>query len=154
NIMLTESGAKLLDFGLAKLKQQSQAAAATAAVATNVSATAPGTILGTMQYMAPEQLEGQEADGRTDIFAFGAVLYEMLTGKKAFAGKSQAVLIASIVSAEPEPLSKLQPTAPRALEYVVKRCLAKDPDQRMQTAWDLMSELQWIAGGGAEAGIA
>jgi Tol biopolymer transport system component/predicted Ser/Thr protein kinase len=148
NIMLTEGGAKLLDFGLAKLKQGPQSGNTPAP-----DATTPGTILGTMQYMAPEQLEGIEADARTDIFAFGAILYEMLTGKRAFAGKSQAQLIAAIVSSDPEPLSKSQPMAPPALEYVIRRCLAKDPEQRLQTAWDLVCQLQWIAEGGTEMGI-
>src|SRR5262245_56259707 len=141
NIMLTQSGAKLLDFGLAKLAQQPQSASAAFAPTVKTDATAPGTILGTMQYMAPEQLEGKEADARTDIFAFGAVLYEMITGKKAFEGRSQALLIAAIVSADPEPVSKLQPMAPPALDYVVKLCLAKDPDERLQTALDLKCQL-------------
>ncbi len=115
NVMLTEKGAKLLDFGLAKLRESPQAAAAAQATMTSrigMNTTAPGTILGTMQYMAPEQLEGKEADARTDIFAFGAVLYEMVTGRKAFEGKSQPHLIAAIVSAHPDPISKTQPTAP------------------------------------------
>ena len=116
--------------------------------------TAPGTILGTMQYMAPEQLEGKEADARTDIFAFGTVLYEMVTGRKAFEGKSQPHLIAAIVSAQPDPIAKTQPTAPLALDFLVKRCLAKDPEQRLQTATDLVWELQWIAGGATEGGVA
>ena len=98
------------------------------------SLTAQGTILGTFQYMAPEQLEGREADARTDIFAFGAVLYEMVTGKKAFEGKSQASLIAAILEREPPPMSTLQPLTPAALDRVVKTCLAKDPDERWQTA--------------------
>src|SRR5205823_5610365 len=109
--------------------------------------TTPGTILGTMQYMAPEQLEGKEADARTDIFAFGALLYEMVSGKRAFEGKSRAHLIAAIVSADPEPLSKLQPMTPPALDFLVKRCLEKEPEERLQTAWDLLSQLRWIAEG-------
>ena len=152
NVMLTESGAKLLDFGLAKLKQQDQTSGSTAQ--RTGSDTTPGVILGTMQYMAPEQLEGKEADARTDIFAFGAVLHEMLTGKKAFDGRSQALLIASIMTADPEPLSKSMPDVPSALDYVLKRCLAKDPEQRLQTAWDLVSQLKWIAEEGSEAGAA
>src|SRR5262249_47996175 len=115
--------------------------------------TTPGTILGTMQYMAPEQLEGKEADARTDIFAFGAVLYETLTGKKAFEGKSRALLISSIMTADPPLVSKAQPMAPPALDYVVRRCLAKDPEQRIQTALDLMAQLEWIAEGGSEIGV-
>src|SRR5215813_6989396 len=153
NVMLTQSGAKLLDFGLAKLKQQPQASPTVTPRPTASDTTTPGTILGTMQYMAPEQLEGKEADARSDIFAFGALLYEMVAGKRAFDGRSQALLIASIMSADPEPLSKIQPMTPATLDYVVKRCLAKDPEQRLQTALDLVSQLQWIAEGGTESGI-
>jgi len=153
NIMLTKSGTKLLDFGLAKLRQVSPRSGALSDSSISRDATVPGTILGTMQYMAPEQLEGREADARTDIFAFGAVLYEMLTGKKAFEGKSRALLISSIMSGEPQPLSKAQPMASPALEYVVRRCLTKDPEQRFQTALDLMAQLEWIAEGGSELGI-
>jgi eukaryotic-like serine/threonine-protein kinase len=153
NIMLTPTGAKLLDFGLAKLQQQARATASGSAIpAAGPNTTAPGMVLGTMQYMSPEQLEGKEADARTDIFAFGAVLYEMLTGRKAFEGKSQPHLIAAIVSATPEPISKTQPSTPPALDFLVKRCLAKDPEQRLQTATDLVWELEWIAGGSAETG--
>jgi Tol biopolymer transport system component len=154
NVMLTESGAKLLDFGLAKLTQSQQSANPAVTSGATMSATAPGMILGTMQYMAPEQLEGKEADARTDIFAFGSMLYEMLTGRKAFEGKSQPHLIAAIVTANPDPVSKSQPTTPPALDFLVKRCLAKDPEERLQTAADLVAELQWIAGGGTESGLA
>ena len=151
--MLTAGGAKLLDFGLAKPKQQAQASPSGSPISAGpISTTAPGTILGTMQYMAPEQLDGQEADARTDIFAFGAVLYEMVTGRKAFEGKNQPHLIAAIVSAQPDPISKTQPTAPAALDFLVERCLAKDPDERLQTATDLVSKLRWIAEGGGEGG--
>ena len=155
NVMLVESGPKLLDFGLAKLRGPSSAPIkeASSLPTRDIDATAPGTILGTMQYMAPEQLEGKEADARTDIFAFGAVLYEMVTAKKAFEGKSRALLISSIMSSQPQPLSKAQPMAPPALEYLVGRCLAKDPEQRVQTAWDLMGQLQWISEGGSQIGI-
>ena len=106
--------------------------------------TVQGTILGTFQYMAPEQLEGQEADARTDIFAFGAVLYEMVTGRKAFEGKSQASLIGAILKDTPAPMSTLRPLAPPLLDHIVQRCLAKDPDERWQTAADLKVELQWV----------
>jgi len=153
NVMLTATGAKLLDFGLAKLKQQSGPSNDPTPRPADSDATSPGTILGTMQYMAPEQLEGKEADARTDIFAFGATLYEMISGKKAFEGKSRAHLIAAIVSADPEPLTKLQPSTPPALDFVVKRCLAKDPEERLQTAWDLLAQLRWVAEGGTEAGM-
>jgi hypothetical protein len=157
NIMLTERGAKLLDFGLAKLTQPPQASASGSPLtltAAPMSATAPGTILGTMQYMAPEQLEGKEADARTDIFAFGAVLYEMVTGRRAFQGKSQPHLIAAIISAQPDPISKTHPTTPPALDFLVERCLAKDPEQRLQTVTDLVWKLRWIAEGGADAAVA
>ena len=149
NVMLTKAGAgspqaKLLDFGLAKLKQAPKASPSGAPLTGVGSATAPGMILGTMQYMAPEQLEGKEADARTDIFAFGALLYEMVTGSRAFQGKSQAHLIAAIISAQPDPISKVQPAAPPALDFLVERCLAKDPDQRMQSVTDVVWKLRWI----------
>jgi serine/threonine protein kinase len=139
NIMLIKSGAKLLDFGLAKVALDF--AGETAATR---GLTQKGTILGTLQYMAPEQLEGKETDARGDIFAFGAVLYEMVTGRKAFEGKSHASLIAAILEHDPPPLSSVQPLTSRALERAVKRCLAKDPDDRWQTARDLKAELQWF----------
>ena len=135
NIMLTKSGAKLLDFGLAKLRQGGASQVPLSELPTaNDSITAQGTILGTLQYMAPEQVEGGEVDSRTDIFAFGVVVYEMATGKKAFEGKSQASLIAAILEREPQPMSTLQPMTPPTLDRVVKRCLAKEPDERWQTA--------------------
>jgi serine/threonine protein kinase len=149
NIMLTASGAKLLDFGLAKLEPEAPSGKG-AKTPASLSATAPGMILGTLQYMAPEQLEGKEADARTDIFAFGSVLYEMIAGRKAFEGKSQPHLIAAIMSVEPDPLAKSKPGTPPALDYLVRRCLAKDPEQRLQTATDLVAELEWIAGGTTE----
>src|SRR5204862_7422732 len=126
NVMLVESGPKLLDFGLAKLRQPSGAAIkeASQAPTRDVDVTTPGTILGTMQYMAPEQLEGKEADARTDIFGFGAVLYEMITGRKAFEGKSQVSLIGAILEREPSPITTLLPTTPTELDRVVRRCLA------------------------------
>lgn len=146
NIMLTKGGAKLLDFGLAKTGAPivvSNGAAPAQAHPRVV--TAAGTILGTVQYMAPEQLEGKETDARTDVFAFGAVLYEMLTGMKAFDAKTQARLIATIMQAEPPSVSLRQPAIPPALDRVVKACLAKDPDDRWQNAADLARELRWIA---------
>ena len=109
---------------------------------TPVNITAQGTILGTFQYMAPGQLEGADADARTDIFAFGAVVYEMVTGRKAFEGKSQVSLIGAILERDPAPIAALVPGVPAALDRIVTRCLAKDPDRRWQTASDL--------GGGAE----
>ncbi len=156
NIMLTKSGTKLLDFGLAKLKDEPVpvAAALTEMTAEARKLTQEGTILGTFQYMAPEQLEGAEADARTDIFAFGAVLYEMATGRAAFAGRTKASLIAAILSADPKPASTLAPTTPPALDRLVKTCLAKDPDERFQTAHDVKLQLQWIAEAGSQAGVA
>jgi eukaryotic-like serine/threonine-protein kinase len=147
NIMLTKDGAKLLDFGLAKLQNQpADDETVTKAL------TAQGTILGTFQYMAPEQLEGKDADTRTDIFAFGAVLYEMVTGRRAFAGKTQASVIAAILAADPPPVSTLQATSPPALDHLVRTCLVKDPDDRRQTIHDVKLELKWIAeGGGSHA---
>jgi eukaryotic-like serine/threonine-protein kinase len=155
NIMLTKTGTKLLDFGLAKLKQ----GVAPANVQLSELPTAPdpltaqGTIVGTLQYMAPEQLEAKQVDARTDIFAFGVVVYEMATGKRAFEGKSQASVISAIISSDPPPMSTLQPMTPPALDRVVKKCLAKDPEERWQNAHDLMSELKWIAEGGSQAGV-
>ena len=131
NIMLTKTGAKLLDFGLAKVRAIEAAAAGKTALPTETALTGEGTILGTLQYMAPEQLEGKEADARTDIFALGAVIYEMATGRKAFAGKSQASLIAAVMSAEPPPISTLQNMTPPALDHVARTCLAKDPKRAL-----------------------
>jgi serine/threonine protein kinase len=159
NIMLTKAGAKLLDFGLAKLRdprvgQAGVEASALPTVTISEGLTEKGTILGTFQYMAPEQLEGKEIDARADIFAFGAVLYEMVTRRKAFEGRSQASLTTAIMSTEPPPISSLQPLTPPALDHIVKKCLAKDRDDRWQNAQDLTSELSWIAEGGSQAGIA
>jgi Tol biopolymer transport system component len=151
NIMLTKSGAKLLDFGLAKLRG-SAVQSASSLPTDGANLTEQGSILGTLQYMAPEQIEGEEADARSDIFALGAVIYEMVTGKKAFKGKSQASLIASILEHDPIPMAALQPMAPAALDHVVQLCLAKERENRWQTAHDLMLQLKWIAEGGAQAG--
>jgi serine/threonine protein kinase len=144
NVMLTKAGAKLLDFGLAKFQSQSAASEATLSALPN-DITGEGSIIGTMQYMAPEQLEGREVDARTDIFAFGAVLYEMVTGKKAFEARSQASLIAKILQADPPPVSSVQPVTPAALDRIVSTCLAKDPDERWQNAADLARELKWVS---------
>ena len=154
NIMLTKAGAKLMDFGLAK----ESGAAPLADVLSEMTAeqaklTVDGTIVGTFQYMAPEQLEGKEADARTDIFALGEVIYEMATGKPAFARKSRASLIAAILTSEPEPMTALHAMTPPALERVVKKCLAKDPDERWQSASDLAAELRWISDSGSQAGV-
>jgi eukaryotic-like serine/threonine-protein kinase len=143
NIVLTRGGAKLVDFGLAK-PMASLVASRGPTSTMPASVTAQGTIVGTLQYMAPEQLEGKDPDARTDIFAFGAVVYEMLTGRKAFEGKSQASLIGAIMHAEPAAIATVQPLTPPTLDRIVKTCLAKDPDDRWQTARDLSRELQWI----------
>jgi eukaryotic-like serine/threonine-protein kinase len=159
NVMLTRSGVKLLDFGLAKLHAMGgpNVLSGMSRLATEASPSAPlterGTILGTFQYMSPEQLEGKEADARSDIFAFGCVLYEMATGKKAFSGKSQASLIGSILKEEPPAVSQVAPMTPPALDRVVKTCLSKDPEDRFQTAHDVRLQLQWIAEGGSQAGV-
>ncbi len=153
NIMLTKTGAKLLDFGLAKVRAAEAVAGMTALPTQTTPLTGEGTILGTLQYMAPEQLEGDEADARTDIFALGAVIYEMATGRKAFEGKSQASLISAIMTAEPPAISTLQAMAPPALDHVVRTCLAKDPEARWQTAHDVLVELKWIAEAGSQAGV-
>jgi serine/threonine protein kinase len=154
NIMLTKTGAKLMDFGLAKASGSAPLSdVLTEMTAEQAKLTAEGTIVGTFQYMAPEQLEGKEADGRTDIFALGEVIYEMATGEPAFAGKSRASLIAAILSSEPQPMTALQAMTPPALERVVKKCLAKDPDERWQSASDLAAELHWISESGSQAGV-
>ena len=144
NIMLTTAGAKLLDFGLAKLKPGHDAPVGVSAPTVSAGLTGEGAILGTLQYMAPEQLEGQEADARTDIFAFGAVVYEMVTGEKTFAGKSQASLIAAILERDPAAMSAAQPLTPSALDRIIQKCLAKDPEERWHSTHDLHDELQWI----------
>src|SRR5262249_51581921 len=133
-------------FGLAKPALGHAAAETLMTMPTGARAiTAEGTIVGTFQYMSPEQVEGKEADARSDIFAFGAVLYEMATAKKAFEGKSQASIIAAILERDPPPVSSLQPLVPRALDHLVKMCLAKDPDQRWQSAHDVELQLKCIA---------
>jgi Tol biopolymer transport system component len=159
NVMLTKSGVKLLDFGLAFRRPldaagRGQAAASLHPMANNplssfptemAPLTAEGTILGTFQYMAPEQLEGKEADARTDIFAFGAVLYEMATGRPAFTGPSRASLISAIMTSQPPAISTVEPMTPPGLEHIVHRCLAKGPDDRWQSAGDVSGELRWLA---------
>jgi eukaryotic-like serine/threonine-protein kinase len=154
NIIITKTGAKLLDFGLAKLKIGDGVVDGVSAITQTTPLTGAGTILGTMQYMSPEQLEGKEADARSDIFAFGAVLYEMTTGSRAFSGSSQASLIASIMSGEPRSISQLSPMSPPILERTIKQCLSKDIDQRWQTAGDLKRALEWIEEGGSQVGLA
>ena len=150
NIMLTKAGAKLLDFGLAKLKAPDQGGGLSALPTQPADLTKEGAILSTFQYMAPEQLEGQEADARTDIFAFGAVVYEMVTGRKAFEGKSQASLITAIMSSDPPPLASFQSLSPPGLDPVVRTCLAKGSDDRWQSAGDLGRQMRVLLEGGAQ----
>ncbi len=155
NVMITKSGAKLLDFGLAKSVTDVSVLNGDTNMATaQKPLTEEGTILGTFQYMAPEQLEGEVADSRTDIFALGALLYEMATGRRAFQGKTRTSLIAAIVSSEPPPISQIQPLTPPALEHVIRKCLAKDRDDRWQSAHDIAEELKWISEAGSQAGVA
>jgi eukaryotic-like serine/threonine-protein kinase len=153
NIMLTPSGAKLLDFGLAK-PAVALASAATLTAVQAAPVTEEGTIVGTFQYMSPEQVEGKEMDGRSDIFSLGAVLYEMVTGKRAFEGKSQLSVASAILEKEPEPVSAVKPLTPPAFDHAVRRCLAKNPEERWQTARDLALELKWIGETGSQAGVA
>ncbi len=158
NIMLTPSGAKLMDFGLAKPLSMAVAGSGSGtppsftAVAVTAAGPSPlsplttaGTIVGTVQYMSPEQIEGKEADARSDIFAFGAVLYEMVAGKRPFEGKSQISLASAILEKDPEPISTLKPSVSPAFEHVLTICLQKDPEERFQTAHDVKLELQWAA---------
>src|ERR1700683_1504759 len=149
NVMLTKPGAKLMAFGLAKAAPAGTSLASSLTMtishpSADQPLTAHGTIVGTFQYMSPEQTEGKDADARSDIFALGAVLYEMATGKRAFTGKSQASLVAAILASEPAPISMVQPMSPPALEQVIKSCLAKDPEDRFQTVHDLKLQLKWI----------
>src|SRR3984957_4394574 len=155
NIMLAKNGAKLMDFGLAKptatgLGSSASApllsAAKTMSEATPLSPlTSAGMVIGTIQYMAPEQIEGKEADARSDVFALGTVLYEMATGKRPFEGKSQISVASAILEKDPEPIRTLKPTIPAAFERVVSSCLAKNPDERFQNAHDVRLDLEWIA---------
>jgi eukaryotic-like serine/threonine-protein kinase len=162
NVMLTPGGAKLLDFGLAKtaptLSGVSSAVTGmtpstpTMTIAELTSPAQPltlqGTIVGTFQYMAPEVLQGAEADARSDIFSLGCVLYEMVTGRRAFEGKSQLSVLTAILEKDPDPVSQVMPASPPALDHVVKTCLEKNPEERFQTAQDVKLQLKWIAGGG------
>src|SRR5664279_4235492 len=155
NIMLTKSGAKLMDFGLAK--QAAVVANPMSGLSVTLTTpqgshplTAQGSVVGTFQYMSPEQVQGSEADARSDIFAFGAVLYEMVTGKRAFEGKTAASAMAAVLEREPVPIGSVQPLTPPALERLVKTCLSKDPDERWQTAHDVKLQLKQIAEGGSQ----
>ncbi len=158
NVMLAggkgSTNVKLLDFGLAKVSEAQAAGTLTSLPTVVQSLTTEGSVVGTFQYMPPEQLEGNEADQRSDIFAFGCVLYEMVTGRKAFEGKSQATLISAIMTAEPPSIGAAQPMAPPALDRVIRKCLAKNPDDRWQTARDLAGELRWISESGSQVAAA
>jgi len=153
NIMLTRTGATLLDFGLAKLRGPATAISMSGMtrMATATPSTAHGTILGTVPYMSPEQVEGNEADARSDIWALGVVIYEMATGKRPFSGETPASVIGAILKDEPAPLSSLQPLSPASLDHVVDLCLAKDPDERWQSAGDVRRELTWAISSGRAA---
>jgi eukaryotic-like serine/threonine-protein kinase len=152
NIMLTSTGAKLLDFGLAKpAAPLASVATVTAGVTQSAPVTEQGAIVGTFRYMSPEQVEGKEVDGRSDIFSLGAVLYEMLTGQRAFPGKSQLSVASAILEKEPTPVTTIKPTTPPALDHAIRRCLAKDPYERWQTARDVALELKWTAEAGSQA---
>src|SRR5437762_10150929 len=155
NIMLTKSGAKLMDFGLAK-SVPAMAAVSSSSMTMEMTSplashplTSQGFVVGTFQYMSPEQVEGKEADARSDIFALGSVLYEMATGKRAFEGKSNLSVASAILEKEPEPITTMQPMAPPALDHVVRGCLAKNPDERWQSAGDIARELRWISSSGS-----
>jgi predicted Ser/Thr protein kinase len=154
NIMLTSSGAKLLDFGLAKAASAPASLATLTMSAPATPVTQEGTVVGTFQYMSPEQVEGKDLDGRSDIFSLGAVLYEMWTGQRAFAGKSQLSVASSILEKEPAPITSLRPLTPPALDRTIKKCLEKVPDDRWQSASDLASQLKWISEGGVGSGTA
>jgi len=154
NIILAATGVKLLDFGLARPAAPLASLATLTATAPKQSAvTQEGMIVGTFQYMSPEQIEGKEVDGRSDIFSLGAVLYEMLAGKKAFQGKSQLSVASAILEKDPEQISSIKPLTPPALDHAIRRCLAKDLEERWQTARDLMLELKWIAETSSQAGV-
>jgi Tol biopolymer transport system component len=153
NIVLTPTGAKLLDFGLAKPTSALVDVAAMTATKVETPVTERGTIVGTFQYMSPEQVEGRELDGRSDIFSLGAVLYEMVTGQHAFEGESRLSVASAILEKEPAPITTIKPLAPAALDHTIRTCLAKDPNDRWQTALDLSHELKWIGESGSQAGV-
>src|ERR1700751_5387748 len=159
NNMITRSGAKLMDFGLAKtatLASPPSSGLSLTLTSPNIShpLTAEGTVIGTFQYMSPEQVEGREADARSDIFSFGAVLYEMTTGKRAFEGKSQVTVAAAILEKEPEPVTTVQPLVPPALQHVIQTALMKDPESRWQSAADVSRQLRWMSSPDSSASAA
>ena len=155
NIMLTSTGAKLLDFGLAKLAAPlTTGATLTTAAMQSTPVTQEGTIVGTFQYMSPEQIEGKDLDGRSDIFSLGAVLYEMLTGQRAYPGKTQLSVASAILERDPAPINSVKPLTPAPLDHAIRRCFAKDPEERWQTARDVAIELKWIADSGSQSSAA
>ncbi len=157
NIMLTKSGAKLMDFGLAKSNVFAVPASteldATMSMPPGQPLTRQGTIVGTFQYMSPEQVQGKEADQRSDIFALGAVFYEMATGQRAFGGETSVSVMAAVLERDPAPISSLSPLSPAAFGHLVKTCLAKDPEERFQTVHDLKTQLKWIAESGSQTSV-
>ena len=162
NVMITRGGIKLMDFGLARAAGAGPGSGRSSGVSVATLGHSPtmgqpltveGTIIGTFMYLSPEQLEGKDADARSDIWGLGCVLHEMATGRPAFGGKSQASLISSIMSSEPPPISQVAPLSPPGLDRVVRGCLAKDPEERVQTAHDVRLQLEWIAEGGSQAGV-
>ncbi len=152
NVMLTKSGPRLLDFGLAKMRESAGplSMSGLTQMAAKQPLTAAGVLVGTVHYMAPEQVEGREADARTDVWALGALLYEMATGRRPFDGDSPASVIGAILKDVPPPISTRAPLIPGALDHLVERCLAKDPDERWQSAADVGAVLRWIASSGGE----
>jgi eukaryotic-like serine/threonine-protein kinase len=154
NVMITKAGAKLLDFGLSKLQPGANLIALSTVSPGGVQLTEVGEVLGTYPYIAPEQLTGRDADVRSDIFAFGAIVHEMATGRRAFEGTTAATVVGAVLHLDPPPISSIQPVAPPALDRIVTRCLAKDPDDRWQSARDLMLDLKWVAGSKTDASIA
>ncbi|MBA3637891.1 MAG: serine/threonine-protein kinase [Acidobacteriota bacterium] len=158
NILVTKQGIKLLDFGLAKLAATGSGvmaapAGSAAEQATLAALTGAHTVVGTPQYMAPEQIEAREVDARTDIFAFGCVLYELITGHRAFEGQTSSSIMAAVLATKPRPIEELVPLTPPALERIISRCLAKDPEDRWHTARDVAAELQWVSQGGSKVGL-
>jgi hypothetical protein len=145
NIMLTKSGAKLMDFGLAKSSVTALGSDSSSIKTASHPLTSEGSIVGTFQYMSPEQVQGEEADGRSDIFSLGAVLYEMVSGRRAFEGKSHLSVASAILEKEPEPIRAVKPMTPPEMDHVVRGCLAKDRDERFQTAHDVKLQLRWMA---------
>jgi len=153
SIMLTPKGTKIVGFGVSGLKPIQTPGPVSELPTRTTAFSATAVPAGAARYLAPELFEGREATSKTDIFALGAILYEMVTGRPAFEGKTQALLVAAITTANPDPASKIDPAVPAEIDYVITRCLAKDPAQRMQTAWDMLCQLQWIVEGGSQIGL-